>query len=204
MGRVCRPCRWQGDEHDDGRRAHAGQPAKGPDLGPAHRAHRRRRSSHLRHGQPVPADRHLQPRRPVLRARGSGDDAVLPRDARRAAAGGRHQRGRRAEQLDRRRHQLQRARAADAAGLHLLLDVRLPARRRLDLGRCRPEKPGLPARRHIRPHDVGRRRPSASGWQQPAGGQHRAQLRGLGSCARGRGGGDPRTRHAAHAGGAAR
>ena len=42
--------------------------------------------------------------------------------------------------------------------LHLLLDVRLPADRRPDLGRRRRALPRLPARRHRRPHDAGRRR----------------------------------------------
>ena len=45
---------------------------------------------------------------------------------------------------------VQRARPADAAVLHLLLDVRLPARRRPDLGRRRPARARLPVRRHRR------------------------------------------------------
>ena len=53
---------------------------------------------------------------------------------------------------------VQRARPRDAADVHLLLDVRLPARRRPDLGRGRPARARLPARRHRRPHDARRRR----------------------------------------------
>ena len=39
---------------------------------PAHRADRRRRGAHLRHGEPVPPGRHLLAARPALRARGPG------------------------------------------------------------------------------------------------------------------------------------
>ena len=45
--------------------------------------------------------------------------------------------------------------------LHLLLDVRLPAHRRLDLGDGRPAGARLPDRRHRRPHDADRRGPAA-------------------------------------------
>ena len=51
--------------------------------------------------------------------------------------------------------------------LHLLLDVRLPARRRPDLGRRRLARARLPARRHRRPDDAGRRRAAAPGRPQP-------------------------------------
>ena len=61
---------------------------------------------------------------------------------------------------------LQRTWPADAAVLHLLLDVRLPAGRRFDLGRCRSASARLPARRHSRPDDARRGRLAASGRQQ--------------------------------------
>ena len=48
-------------------------------------------------------------------------------------------------------------RRADDPVLHLLLDVRLPAHRRLDLGDGRPAGPRLPDRRHGRPHHADRR-----------------------------------------------
>ena len=53
------------------------------------------------------------------------------------------------------------ARRADDPGLHLLLDVRLPADRRLDLGDGRPAGARLPDRRHRRSYDADRRRPAA-------------------------------------------
>ena len=128
-----------------------GDAAQGPDAGPAHRADRRRRGAHLRHGQPVQAGRHL------LAASAS---ATSPRTSARCSATARRIDGQILEegiseagaigQLDRGGHQLQRARPGDAAVLHLLLDVRLPARRRPDLGRGRPARARLPARRHRR------------------------------------------------------
>ena len=72
------------------------QPAQGQGARPAHRADRRRRGAHLRHGEPVPPDRHLRAAGPALRARGCRLDAVLPRGARRPAARGGHHRGGRA------------------------------------------------------------------------------------------------------------
>ena len=48
-------------------------------------------------------------------------------------------------------------RRADDPVLHLLLDVRLPADRRLDLGDGRPAGPRLPDRRHRRTYDADRR-----------------------------------------------
>jgi pyruvate dehydrogenase E1 component len=48
----------QGDVDHDGGGAHADR-AAADGARPAHRAHRRRRGAHLRHGQPVPPDRHL-------------------------------------------------------------------------------------------------------------------------------------------------
>ena len=68
--------------------------------------------------------------------------------------------------VDGRGHRVQRARPADAAVLHLLLDVRLPARRRPDLGRRRPARARLPARRDGGPHHARRRRPAAPGRQR--------------------------------------
>ena len=60
--------------------------------------------------------------------------------------------------------------------LHLLLDVRVPAHRRLDLGDGRPARPRLPDRRHRRAHHADRRGPparrralAAAGGDQPGG-----------------------------------
>ncbi len=78
--------------------------------------------------------------------------------------------------------------------LHLLLDVRLPAHRRPDLGRRRHAREGLPARRHRRPHDARRRRPAAPGRPQPRDGADRADVQGLRSGLRLRAGGHHRGR----------
>ena len=62
------------------------RPARGADPG--------RRGAHLRHGGPVPPDRHLQPRRPEVHAGRQGPGHVLPRGQGRPDPAGRHQRGR--------------------------------------------------------------------------------------------------------------
>ena len=67
-------------------------------------------------------------------------------------ARGGHHRGRLDGLVHRRRHRLRDPRRADDPVLHLLLDVRLPAHRRPDLGVRRRARPRLPARRHRRPH----------------------------------------------------
>ena len=68
------------------------------------------------------------------------------------------------------------ARPADAAVLHLLLDVRLPARRRPDLGRGRLARARLPDRRDRGPHHARRRRPAAPGRHEPPGRRDGAEL----------------------------
>ena len=94
--------------------------------------------------------------------------------------------------------------AADAAVLHLLLDVRIPARRRPDLGRGRPARARLPARRDRRTHDARRRGTAASGRQQPRDRRDCAQLPRLRSGVRVRARGDRRSRHAQDDGAARR
>ena len=102
------------------------------------RADHPRRGAHLRHG-------------PVLRARTASTPASasstsrsmpstlasLPRGEERPDPGRRHHRGRVDVVVHRGRHGLRHARRADDPVLHLLLDVRLPAHRRPDLGRRR-------------------------------------------------------------------
>ena len=66
-------------------------------------------------------------------------------------------------QLHRRRHGVRHPRHADGAVLHVLFDVRVPARRRPHLAGGRRPHPRLPARRHRRPHDAARRGPAAPG-----------------------------------------
>ena len=67
--------------------------------------------------------------------------------------------------------------------LHLLLDVRLPADRRPDLGRRRHALPRVRPGRHRRPHHAGRRRAAAPGRQQPPHRPGLSQLPGLRSRA---------------------
>ena len=95
-------------------------------------------------------------------------------------------------------HVLRESRRQHGAVLHLLLDVRFPARRRFHLGRRRHAGARLPDRRHGRPHDARGRGPAAPGRPQPAGGDHDSELRRLRSdlCLRTRG--DRPGRPAAH------
>ena len=81
--------------------------------------------------------------------------------------------------VDRRRHRVCHARDQYHPVLHLLLDVRLPAGRRLHLGGGRCALPRFPARRHRRPDDAGGRGLAASGRQQPHARVHGADVPGL-------------------------
>ncbi len=67
------------------------------ELGPRVGADPRRRGAHLRHGGPVPADRHLQPRGPEVHAGRQGPGDVLQGRQGRPDPAGRHQRGGRHE-----------------------------------------------------------------------------------------------------------
>ena len=113
------------------------------------------------------AGRHLLARRPAVRAGRYGHAPLLQGVDRRPDSRGRHQRGGFARVVHRRRHRVLDARRQHDPVLYLLLDVRVPARRRPHLGRRRFARPRLPARRHGRPHDAGWRRAAASGRQQP-------------------------------------
>ena len=64
-------------------------------------------------------------------------------------------------------------------GLRLLLDVRVPAHRRLLLGRRRPDDPRVHHRRHRRPHHPDRRRPAARRRALPHAGRHQPGRRHL-------------------------
>ena len=83
------------DLHHDGVRAHPDDAAARQEHRPARRADRAGREPHLRHGGPVPADRHLQPGRPALSAAGRRPADVLPRGSEGADPAGGHQRARR-------------------------------------------------------------------------------------------------------------
>ncbi len=64
-------------------------------VGPRVRADRCRRGAHLRHGRPVPPDRHLRAARPEVQAGRCRPADVLPRRRGRPGAGRRHHRSRR-------------------------------------------------------------------------------------------------------------
>ena len=148
--------------HHDGVRA----PAQGPDarqgVRPAHRADHPRRGAHLRHGLVLPDDQDLQPARAELHLGRRRADAGLQGVRRRARSctSGINEAGSVAA-FTAVGIVLRHARRADDPDLRLLLDVRLPAHRRLDLGGRRPDGPRLPHRRHRRPHDADRRGPAA-------------------------------------------
>ncbi len=122
---------------DDGVRAAAVEAAARSGDRQDRRADRARRSAHLRHGGAVPPGRHLLARRPALRAGRHGHAPLLQGVDRRPDSRGRDQRGGLARVVHRRRHGVFDARRQHDSVLHLLLDVRLPARRRSHLGRRR-------------------------------------------------------------------
>ncbi len=148
--------------------------ARDEHIGAARRADHPRRGPHVRHGRPVPRAQDLRRPGPEVRAGRPRPAAHLHRVDRRPDPRGGHHRGRLDGQLHRRRHQLRPPRRADGAVLHLLFDVRLPARRRPHLAGGRRPDPRLPARRHRRAHDAARRGPAAPGRPQPRAGQHGA------------------------------
>ena len=152
---------------DDGVREDAGQDAARPGDRQAGRAHRAGRGAHVRHGSAVPAGRHLLARRAALRAGRQRHAAVLQGSQGRADLRRGHHRSRVDVDAHRGGHRLRDARHQHDPVLHLLLDVRLPAHRRPDLGRRRRALPRLPAGRHGRAHDAGRRGPAAPGRPQP-------------------------------------
>ena len=170
----------------------------------AGRPHRAGRGAHVRHGVAVPRGRHLLARRPEVRAGRHGHPPLLQGGAGRPDPGGRDHRGGLAVVVHRRRHGLRQPRRQHDPVLHLLLDVRLPAGRRPDLGRRRLADPRLPARRHRRPDDARRRGTAAPGRQQPRVLAVLSQLRLLRPGLRVRARGDHRGRHPADVQGAGR
>ena len=186
------------DQHHAGLRALPDHPAARQGAGAARGADPGRRGAHLRHGRPVPPDRHLQPRGPEVHAGRQGPGHVLPRGQGRADPAGRHQRTRRHGELDRRGDLVLDEQPHHGAVLRLLLDVRLPAHRRPGLGGRRHAGARLPARRHQRPHDAQRRGPAARGRPQPHPGRHDPELHQLRPDLRARGGRDPAPRPEAH------
>src|SRR5205814_340006 len=95
---------------------------------------------------------------------GENSDEIQYMKERRAALGG---------------YRLRHPRPADEPGVRVLLDVRLAADRRPDVGVRRPARPRLPARRHRRPHHAHRRGPPAQRRALGAAGVGQPGLRGL-------------------------
>ena len=178
------------DLHDDGVRPdphhaaarQADRQAGGPD--------RPGRVADVRHGGPVPPVRHLVPGRAALPARRREPAHVLQGGQVRPDAAGGHQRGRRHVVVDRRRHLLLGERHPDDPVLRLLLDVRLPARRRPRLGRGRQPGTRVPDGRHRGAHHPQRRGPAARGRPQPPDLRDDPELRLLRPHLRPRGRGD--------------
>ena len=106
----------------------------------------------VRHGLDVPEREGLQPGRPAVRVGRPQVVALLQGVGAGPDAARGHLRGRRGCLRDGRRLGVLHARRAHDPVLHLLLDVRVPAHRRLDLGDGRPARARLPDRRHRRPH----------------------------------------------------
>ena len=127
--------------HDHGVRPLVQRPAQGQGCWPTVRADHPGRGAHVRHGLAVPGAEDLLPARPALHLRRPRADAVVQgvRDRTDPARG--HQRGRLGRIVHRRRDVVCDAWRADDPGLHLLLDVRLPAQRRRLSGRPRTRWP---------------------------------------------------------------
>ena len=121
-------------DHDGVRAHHEHADARQADR-QARRADRARREPHLRHGGHVPPVRHLQPGRPALSAGRRQPADVLQGGPEGADPAGGPERARRDGFLDRGGDLVQQQQRADDPVLHLLLDVRVPANRRLRIGR---------------------------------------------------------------------
>ncbi len=147
-------------DHDGLRPAAAGPDARQGDRRPD-RADHPGRGAHLRHGLVLPDGQDLQPAGTALHLGRPGAVPGLQGVRARAAAARRHQRGRLDGGLHRRGDELRHARRADDSGLHLLLDVRFPAHRRLHVGGHGPDGARLHHRRDRRPDDADRRGPAA-------------------------------------------
>ncbi len=109
------------------------------ELGAADRADHPGRGAHVRHGPAVQGGRHLRGARTALRAGRLRPRAVVPRGDRRPGARGGHHGGRLDGLVPGGRHVVRDPRPGHDPVLHLLLDVRVPADRRPDVGvRGRP------------------------------------------------------------------
>ena len=148
---------------DDGLHTPAAQPRPRRTVRQVRRADHPRRGPHVRHGLAVPDAEDLRVAGPAVRAGRPRAAAQLRRVEDRPDPRRRHHRGRLDVQLHRRRHGVRNARHTDRAVLHVLFDVRVPARRRPHLAGGRCPHPRLPPRRHRRTHDAARRGAAAPG-----------------------------------------
>ena len=152
---------------DDGVREDAGEAPARQGHRQARRADRARRGADVRHGIAVPRGRHLRALGPAVRAGRHGHAALLQGSEGRPDSGRGDHRGGLDVVVHRGGHRVRDARRQHDPVLHLLLDVRLPADRRPDLGRRRLAAPRLPARRHGRADDARGRGAAAPGRAQP-------------------------------------
>jgi pyruvate dehydrogenase E1 component len=136
---------------------------------------------HLRHGRAVPPDRHLQPRGQLYTPQDKDQVSYYKEDKAGPDPAGRHQRGRRHGQLDRRRRPSYSTSNRIMVPFYvLLLDVRASSASATCAGR-----PGdMQARGFLLGGtsgrtDAQRRRPAARGRPQPHPGGHHSQLREL-------------------------
>ena len=128
--------------------------SKDKQLGQARGADCGRRVAYLRHGRPVPPDRHLVDGRPAVHAAGPRPAHVLQRRQERPDSARGHQRGRRHVLVDRGGYGILNARRADDPVLHLLFHVRRAAHRRPVVGGGRFARARLPC--SVAPRDAPR------------------------------------------------
>ena len=163
LRRAAQGVRRPGRVDDDGVHPAAAQHVPRRRVRQVRRADHPRRGAHVRHGLVVPAAEDLRLAGTAVRAGRPRPAAQLRRVEDRADPRGGDHRGRFDGELHRRRHGLRHARHPDRAVLHVLFDVRLPARRRPHLAGRRLPDPRVPPRRHGRTHDAARRGPAAPG-----------------------------------------
>ena len=179
LRRAAQGVRQAAGGHHDGVRPVAEGPDEGAGIRRQVRADHPGRGPDLRHGLAVPDREDLLAARAELRGGRPRPAAVLQGVVQGPDPARGHQRGRRDGLGDRRRHLVRHARHADDPGVRVLLDVRLAAHRRPDVGARRPARPRVPARRDRGPDHADRR--GAAAQRRPLGAARVGQpgLRGL-------------------------
>ena len=148
---------------DDGLQPDPAEPDPRQGARAADRADHPGRGADVRHGPALQGGRDLRRARPALRAGRLGPRPVVPRGGRRPGPRGGHHRGRLDGVAPGRGDVVRDPRLPDDPVLHLLLDVRVPADGRPDLGAGRRPRPRLHDGRDGRPDDPERRGPPARG-----------------------------------------